>query len=173
MPTRKRKIIHPMSHDNRWNREPAPPPPMFLGKKERDLAKQLNDELLERVIGQQILYFAIDDNITDYHSLYGEAIQKNFLPPIQVHAMVTWEGQNTQTERYGVDKRSSIIVNFHKRRLTEDQNLYVREGDFVKYGEFYYEIVTLNEPRQLFGQVEHKFEISAKCIKARKGLFNV
>ena len=48
----------------------------------------------------------------------------------------------------------------------------VREGDFVLYGSFYYEIVTLNETKEIFGQVDHKMEISAKCIRARKGLFD-
>ena len=72
----------------------------------------------------------------------------------------------------GLDKEANITVHFHKRRLTEDQDLYVREGDFVLYGDLYYEIVMLSEPRQLFGQIDHRLEISAKCIKAREGLFD-
>ena len=71
-----------------------------------------------------------------------------------------------------LDKDSSITIHFHKRRLTEDQNLFVREGDFVLYGDIYYEIVTLAEPKQLFGQIDHRIEISAKCIRAREGLFD-
>jgi len=157
---------------NKFNREPAPPPPMFFGEKERDLVKQVNDELVERVIGQQVLYYPIDYTTTNFHPLYKEAIEKNFLPPIRVYAMVKWEGQETQTEKYGLDKRSKVTINFHKRRLTEDQDLFVREGDFVLYGSYYYEIVKLNEPRELFGQVAHKFEISATCLKARQGLFD-
>ena len=71
----------------------------------------------------------------------------------------------------GIDRRPSIVVHFHKRRLTEDQDLFVREGDFVKYGDSFYEIVQLNEPKQIFGQVDHKMEVEAKCIKAREGNF--
>jgi hypothetical protein len=48
----------------------------------------------------------------------------------------------------------------------------VREGDFVLYGSYYYEIVKLTEARKLFGQVDHDFEISARCRRARKGLFD-
>ena len=48
----------------------------------------------------------------------------------------------------------------------------MREGDFLLYGNIYYEIVTLEEPNQLFGQIEHRFEIVAKCIRARKGVFD-
>jgi len=67
---------------------------------------------------------------------------------------------------------SAITVNFHRRRLTEDQNLFVREGDFVLYGGTYYELVAVSEERKLFGQVDHTFEIAATCKRARKGLFD-
>jgi len=36
----------------------------------------------------------------------------------------------------------------------------------------FYEIVKLIEPKLLFGQVEHRFEIQAECIRARDGVFN-
>jgi len=157
----------------KWSQPSSPPPPLFLGKPERDFVKQINDELIERVIGQQVAYYPIDLQTTSFHSLYGEAIKKNFLSPIRVYALIGWEGLETEwNSPVGVDKRSSITINFHKRRLTEDQDLFVRVGDFVVYGSIYYEIVSLNEPRQLFGQIDHKFEISAKCIRSREGLFD-
>jgi len=162
-----------MAKKNKWSQPSEPPPPLFLGEKERNLVKQVNDELIERVIGQQVAYYPISLEHTDFHPLYGEAIKKNFLPPVRVYALVTWEGKTTTTSDIGIDKTAYINVNFHRRRLTEDQDLYVREGDFVLYGSDFYEIVALKEPRELFGQVEHRFEIAAKCLRARKGLFNV
>ena len=99
-------------------------------------------------------------------------MEKTFLPPVRVYALIGWEGQTSTNNSFGVDKSSSINIYFHKRRLTEDQNLFVREGDFVLYGKFHYEIVTLNEPKQLFGQVDYKYEITATCKRARKGTFN-
>ena len=64
---------------NEWKKPKAPPPPLFLGKKERDLVKQVNDELVEKVIGQQILYYSVDMSTTNFHDMYGEAIEKTFL----------------------------------------------------------------------------------------------
>ena len=158
---------------NEWKQPSAPPPPLFLGKKERDLVKQVNDELIERVVGQTIVYYPIDIKRTNYHDLYGEALKKTFLPPVRVYALVEFDGITTKyNTNIGLDKDVSITVHFHKRRLTEDQELYVREGDFVLYGDIYYEIVTLGEPKQLFGQIDHRLEISAKCIRAREGLFD-
>ena len=159
--------------DNKWKRPPAPPPPLFLGKKERDLVKQVNDELIEKVIGQQILYYPVDLEATNFHPLYGEAIEKTYLPPVRVYALVEFTNYVTEyMESAGLDKSWEISVHFHRRRLTEDQNLEVREGDFVLYGDFFYEIVKLSEPKKLFGQVDHSFEISATCKRARKGLFD-
>ena len=159
--------------DTQWEQPTNPPPPMFTGEKERNLVKQVNDELIERVIGQQIAYFAIDIDRSDFHPLYGEAIQKTFLPPVRVYALVKWEGQTQSfTQNMGIDKGTSIEIHFHKKRLTEDQDLNVREGDFLLYGDVFYEIVTISEAKNLFGQVDHKFEITAKCVKAREGVFN-
>lgn len=158
---------------NKWSQPEAPPPPLFLGKKEKDLVKQVNDELIERVIGQQVAYYPIDLETTQYHPIYGEAIVKNYLPPVRVYAMVEWNQYQTKfTTGIGLDIQEEITVHFHRRRLEEDQDLYVRVGDFVKYGDDFYEIVSTSEPRQMFGQVENPVEVSAKCFKARQGIFD-
>lgn len=158
---------------NKFNKLEQPPPPLFLGEKERDLVKQVNDEIVERVVGQQILYFAIDIEHTNFHPLYGEAIEKTFLPPLRIYALVEYGGEETNyMSNIAVDEMEKITVKFHHRRLTEDQNLEVRVGDFVRYGSNYYEIVKKSTPKFLFGQPEHDFEIIAECIRAREGLFN-
>ena len=156
-----------------WDRPAQPPPPLFLGKKERDLVKQVNDELIEKVIGQQILYYPIDLEATKFHELYGEAINKTYLPPIRIYALVEFNEEATSyLSDIGVDSDSMITVHFHKRRLTEDQDIFAREGDFVLYGDYYYEIVSTQWARQLFGQIDHTFEIVATAYYSREGLFD-
>ena len=158
---------------NKWTRPGAPPAPMFFGQKERDLVKQVNDELAERVLGQTIAYYPISIEDSNFNDIYGEAKEKVSLPPVRVFAYV--EVQNDQTNtKYGYEYQTKLTVNFHRRRLVEDQNLFVRVGDYVQYGEVFYEIVkTYNDTRYYFGQVEHKFQISAECVKAREGAFRV
>ena len=157
---------------NKWTQPSQPPPPLFLGEKERDLVKQVNDELIERVIGQTIVYYPIDIERTNYHSLYNEAVVKTFLSPVRVYALVQFQGEETAIDKYGIDKAIKLTVHFHKRRLTEDQNLFVREGDFIAYGKNFYEIVKLKEPKELFGQADRRIEITAECIKSREGYFD-
>lgn len=157
---------------NKWTM-PDIPPPLFAGQKERNFAKQVADELIDKVIGQPIAYYPIDVENTDFHPLYGEAIKKTFLPPVRVYVLVEYEDEGySAKDNFGVEKRTSLNLFFHKRRLTEDQDLYVRVGDFVEYNQVFYEIVKLSEPRQIFGQAQHKVEIQAHCIKSREGTFN-
>ncbi len=158
---------------NKWTQPDQPPPPLFVGAAERNFVKQINDEVIEKIVGQQVLYYPIDVRKSQYHELYGEAIKKSYLPPIRVYALVEYQGIETEfMQGVGIDKTTKVTVNFHRRRLTEDQDLYVREGDFVRYGDIYYEIVKLLEPKLLFGQPELRFEIKAECIRARDGVFN-
>jgi len=162
-----------MSDDNNeWEQPDQPPPQLFTGDKEENFQKQISDELIERVIGQHILYFPIDIKNTEYHPVYGEAVEKNFLDPIRVPALVDWEGISTSHEDDVMfDKTISMSVHFPKRRLTEDRNLYVKTGDFLLYGERYYEIHSTEESRQTFGKDDNRLEIVAHCIKAREGVF--
>jgi hypothetical protein len=163
---------------NRWTQPTNPPPPLFVGRAERDFVKQINDEVIEHVVGQQVLYFPIDMERTNYNDIYGEAIEKTFLPPVRVYSLITYDGsERTQTE-YGFDSVFKITINFHKRRLVDDQDLFVRPGDFIQYDQMYFEIVDVfEEARYLFGQDRgfadgNALAVQATCIQARKGLFD-
>ena len=113
--------------DNEWTQPTQPPPPLFLGEKERNLVKQVNDELIERVIGQSVAYYAISMKHTKFHKVYGEAIKKTFLPPVRVYALIEGPETDHKTERYGMDKSPKITVHFHKRRLQKDQDLFLEK----------------------------------------------
>tara|TARA_R110002110_G_scaffold63158_15_gene175809 strand:- start:3484 stop:4008 length:525 start_codon:yes stop_codon:yes gene_type:complete len=162
---------------NRWTQPTNPPPPLFVGRAERDFVKQINDEVIEHVVGQQVLYFPIDQKLTKYN-VYGEAVNKTFLPPVRVYSLVDYEGSERKQDEFGFDSIFKIKINFHKRRLVKDQNLFVRPGDFVQYDMMYFEIVDVfEEARFLFGQDSgfadgQALSVQASCIQARKGLFN-
>ena len=89
-------------NDNVWKQPEAPPPPLFTGKKEKDLVKQVTDELTERVIKSEVVYYPISLKHSNFHSLYGEAVDKSFLPPVHVSAYVEWQGTETTATNLGV-----------------------------------------------------------------------
>ena len=47
------------------------------------------------------------------------------------------------------------------------------EGDFVRYGDEFYELTKLSEPVEMFGQNDFRVELVADGVKARKGTFNM
>lgn len=156
-----------------WNRPAAPPPPMFFGKKERDFVKQINDEVTECIMPQVIIYYPISVKNSNFHELYGEAIEKTYLPPVRVATRVYWdEGRVTTTEKHNIDSESRITVRFQKRRITEDLDLFVRQGDIIFYGNQFYEIQKTAEPDELFGQADFRFEVTAECLRVRGGQFD-
>jgi len=161
-----------MAKKNQFTQPAAPPAPMFINQPERDFNKQIVTEVAERVSGSPILYYAIDMDATEFHPLYGEAIIKTFLPPIVAYVFIDYSGISTKVDKYGLEKEVSIKVHFHKRRLTEDQDVYVREGDFILHNKVLYQIVGLTEPASPYGQHENRIDITANCVKSRKGLFN-
>ena len=163
---------------DKWTQPNSPPPPLFVGRAERNFVKQINDELTEKIVGQQVLYFPIDVERSNFHPLYGEAIKKTYLPPVRVYTLVEYAGSDRVQQQFGFDNLYNINVHMHKRRLTEDQDLFARLGDFVQYDEMYFEIVDMFEPRYLFGQdsaftsVETSLEVTLVGKQARRGLFD-
>lgn len=161
-----------MSENDKFQVLTAPNPPLFFNQKERDLVKHINDEIAERIIGTGIVYHSVSLEHTNFHSLYGEAIKKSFLPPLHIYALVEWTEDSSTTTSYGVDTIPKIKVNFQKRRINEDKNIDVRIGDFIFFNNNYFEIIKTYKPKLLFGQAQEQFEISAECVKARQDLFD-
>lgn len=161
--------------DSEFERKPHPPP-LFLNDAERDFRKQVTDEVIERVVGQKISYYPIDIRNSNFHPLYGEATDKVFREPLAVKALIDWRNQGELELDYednvAFDVNKGIIVHFHKRRLTEDQKFMVNAGDFICYGSTFYEIAKTLEPSRVFGQINHRLEISAHCIRARQSIFD-
>ena len=92
----------------KFTRPDAPPPPLFVGDKERKLVRQVNTELIENVIGQVIAYYSISLEHTNFHPIYGEAIEKTFLPPVRVYARVEAKESLVTNDNKGYDKRPQI-----------------------------------------------------------------
>ena len=148
-------------------------PTMFVGDQEKDFAKQIGDEVNERIVNHFVIYYPLDYNKTQWHPIYGESLVKKFKSPVKVPALIAYDGIKSENNIFTLDKVTSIKVHFPKRRLSEDLEGEVREGDFVLYGRNFYEIVKLDEPKRVYGAIDKKVEVEAICKKARKGTFYI
>jgi hypothetical protein len=161
---------------NKWTQPKQPPPPLFIGAAERNFVKQINDEVIEKVIGQQVLYFPVDIARTKFN-LYGEAIDKTFYSPVQVYGLVNYEESERTQGTFGFDNVRRITAHFNDRRISQDKNLFLRLGDFVQYDDTFFEIIDVSYTKTLFGQDSDFADgfgigrtISGREVRA--GLFN-
>ena len=166
-----------MASQNRWTQPLQPPPPLFVGAAERNFVKQINDEVIEKVIGQQILYFPVDVDRTNYN-FYGEALEKNFLSPVRAYCLTAYMDSERVQGVYGYDNVRMIESRFNDRRISQDQDLFLRIGDFVQYDETFFEIIDVAaSAKNLFGQDTgfadgYMQSRSITCREARLGLFD-
>ena len=143
--------------------------PLFRSKKNLEYIRRKNKELVERVLGEKITYYAISKKFTRTN-VYGEAKEKIFDPPIEVYAMIKWKDQVIATNKFGQDV--SYEVGFYPLLETlEEKNLSPREGDFIEYDQKFFEITQISYPRQLLGKEDENFYLQIDCVSARDGVF--
>ena len=91
----------------------------------------------------------------------------------KLKSFVVRRGNARFTEKAESFKELIMELDAHQRLYPNATPVsFVREGDFVSYGDAHYEITTLKEPKELFGQADRRIEVSAECIRSREGLFD-
>ncbi len=136
-------------------------PRLFLGQKEADFFSDLTKEIIKDVAGQKIFYYTIREDLSDVHDVYEESMHKIFNPPIELECLVEWQQSEVKTTQFGHEQIKVINAYLHDRDLI-DRNLNIRQGDYISYGEFFFEITSLFKDKIVYGQVERA--VSMKLI---------
>lgn len=142
----------------------------FITDNELAFISKINHELIQSVVGQEVNYYAISLDHTQVHRLYNEAIKKTWYPPVKVNARVLWDNPNSESTHLGVDSRYTAEVYFHTDELVE-RNVLPREGDFVEFGQVFFEITSVTQPQIVFGQINNKIMTKCICTPSREGQF--
>jgi hypothetical protein len=144
--------------------------PLFIRNKEIDFFNSVAKELVQRVVGQKITYYAISDEMTKTHKLYNEAVKKTAHRAVEINALVMYNDPTQQNTNFGVDTIYTIEVYLHKHELSE-RKIIPRVGDFIKFGSVFYSIASLVEPQIVYGQIDNKVMMKATCRVARESEF--
>jgi hypothetical protein len=144
---------------------------LFITSRELDLISDLTKEVIKDVAGQKIFYYTLREELSNTNSLYREATEKVFDPPIELEALVEWGELTTKADNFGVDITNTVNVSVHYRDLL-DKGVHVKEGDYFSYGSSFYEIAQAINISKIFGQVEHVTGIKLVGKYARQGLID-
>jgi hypothetical protein len=144
---------------------------LFITPREQDLISDITKEFIKDVVGQKIYYHRVMSEVTSIHDVYEEAIEKHFDTPIEIEALVNWEPKTVTTNKFGVEELSNIEAYIHKRDLV-DKDIEVRMGDYFSYGDTFFEITTITQLREIYGEIEYNTGVKLTGKQARKGLID-
>ena len=142
----------------------------FVTELELNFINQVTKELIQKVVGQEVNYYAISIPESKVNKLYQEAVKKVWSPPVTANALVQYDNSGVASTNFGVDAKFSCDVFFHALELQE-RNLVPKEGDFIEFGQVFFEITAVTQPQIVFGQVNNKVMTKCTCIPAREGNF--
>lgn len=142
----------------------------FITERELAFISRINNELIQKVVGQEVSYYEIDLEKSRVHRLYEEAVEKVWKPPVLVNARVLWDNPSSVQNTIGIDSKYTAEVYFHTNELME-RNVSPKEGDFVEFGQVFFEITAVTQPQIVFGQVNNRIMTKCICVPSREGQF--
>ncbi len=144
---------------------------LFITPREIDFISDLNKEIVKDVLGQKIYYYSVREDVSEVHDVYEESIEKVFDPPIEIESRISWEPSSVATTKFGHEKIAGLICHMHYRDIL-DKELNIRTGDFISYGDNFFEITSAIYDKSIFGQIEHVTGLRLTCKQARIGQIN-
>jgi len=139
---------------------------LFVGQKEQDFFADIAKELIKDVAGQKIYYYTVREDLSDIHEVYEESPHKIFNPPVELECLVEWQPSEVRTTQFGHEQIKTINAFLHNRDLI-DRNLDVKQGDYISYGEFFFEITSLIYDKLNYGQIERVTSVKLTAKQAR------
>ena len=104
--------------------------------------------------------------MSDVHDVYEEALHKIFNPPIEVECLVEWQPSEVKTTQYGHEQIKVITAYLHNRDLI-DRDIDIKQGDYISYGEYFFEITSFVYDKLIYGQVERIASVKLMAKQAR------
>jgi len=145
--------------------------PKFLQARDINLFKSIARELVDDVIQNTIVLFKINMNETKVN-IYGESLNKNWYPGVQVYALVGKEPESVRYESFGPDTDQNVTFKLD-RWMLEEKGIYPEIGDIIKWNEGYFEIDNTNEIQLVGGQTYNNFSIVCSTFMVSKSNLNI
>jgi hypothetical protein len=145
---------------------------LFVTPRELDFINDTVKELIKDVSGQKIYYYCVRPEFTNIHSVYEEAVDKIFDPPIEIECRIEYKPADVRINKFGVEEFYTIEAYFHARDLIE-RDIEIKEGDFFNFDATWFEVVKSTVNSIIHGQIEHSMGVHVVCKQARRGLIDI
>lgn len=142
---------------------------LFISPREIQLINDWTKEFIKDVVGQYIMYFPISALKTRIHPIYDEAVEKIFDNPIKIDCLVDQPERGQGIGNWSVENTTELQVYVQARDLI-DKGFEPDVGDFFVYGEEVFEILSMNEIGDIFGQAEYNIHwvLRGKLVRSSR-----
>jgi len=123
---------------------------IFGSTRDFDLLVNINRELLKDIVEQEVLYYKISLDDSDFN-LYGESLEKVYYTPNKLNCLIVRGDQIIDVDDFGPDLNRDVSFAFIRRDLS-DVNVVPEVGDIVMWHEDYYEVDTVRENQLFLGR---------------------
>lgn len=122
----------------------------FGSNRDFNLLVNINRELLHDVVEQEILYYKLALEDTEFN-LYGESLEKTYNNGVKLNCLITRGDQVVDIQEFGPDLGREASFAFLRPDL-EDKTVVPEVGDIVMWHEDYYEVDTVRENELFLGR---------------------
>ena len=141
--------------------------PFFIPQKEFDLINQMNEELIDEIVGQSVDIYKVNIERTE-DNVYGESTAKYYDIGFRVNCLINYNEPEVIQDEFGADNNSSIEMYFQRENLSSGSlNFYPEMGDIVDWNSHYWEINGTTEPQLIAGHPGYNHSIKATAHRAR------
>ena len=141
--------------------------PFFIPQKEINLINDMNEELIDEIIGQSVDIYKISVEDTD-ENIYGESSTKVYDKGFRVNCLLMYNEPEILQDEFGADLAGNIEMFFQRANLASGSiNFYPEIGDIVDWNSMYWEIAATSEPQLIAGHPAYNHQIRAVANRSR------
>ena len=145
--------------------------PKFVLERDVDFFKSIARELVDDVVQNIITLFKVNLNETKVN-IYGEAMNKTWLPGVNLYALIDKAAESARYEGFGADTDQTITFKVDRFKC-EEINVYPEIGDVILYNNSYFEIDNTSEIQFAGGQPYNNFSIVITAFMVSKSNLNI
>ena len=141
--------------------------PFFVPQKEFDLINQMNEELIDEIVGQSVDIYKVNVDNTE-ENMYGESTTKFYDVGFRVNCLILYNEPVVNQDEFGADVDSNIEIYFQRENLSSGSlNFYPEVGDIVDWNDYYWEVNGTTEPQLFVGHPAYKHQIKTTAHRSR------
>jgi hypothetical protein len=146
---------------------------LFFDRRTQQFLNNISTELLELVMMQSFIYYSVIGDLTETtDDIYGESQNKTFRQPIQLYGRILYNEPIVVSGTFSSENQYSLGLYLQHDRIEDDLKLRPKMGDYLQFGEKYYEVTTVKYPQMIGGLPQFQLGVILDCISVRQNVFN-